>query len=375
MKSSNHLSIKHIIELFKESEQNKLLILTLSGKVVFANENMSQYVNDSIHKSFINPTIQSLLIKKTDGLIFKGYFTLGDLHSNENKSFKGVAIRENSLIIIRMETDSTKNQMLNTDLIKLFQENTNLQRDLIKEKKLTEEQLEKIKILNDEKNKFLGIAAHDLRNPIGLIYSYTDLLIDDSDVMDNPILMEQIKVIRERSEFALSLINDLLDVSKIESGKLDLNIKNNDLKKLIIRTADNLSFFKEKRQIKIAFEFSEGEYILAFDKNKIEQVISNLITNALNYSESHTTITIRTRFDAHMVFISVNDMGPGIPTQMLDTIFQPFCVSSNKPKGHQKSTGLGLTIVKRVLEAHGGTIIAENRPEGGASFRFSLPVM
>lgn len=117
-----------------------------------------------------------------------------------------------------------------------------------------------------------------------------------------------------------------------------------------------------------------GLPMVTIDKNKIQQVINNLISNALKYCPADTEITVRVYADSDFVFTSVEDQGPGIPETDLKTIFTPFKKSSNAARSGEKSTGLGLAIVKKIVIALGGTIRAENLHPHGMRFLFSLPL-
>jgi PAS domain S-box-containing protein len=228
--------------------------------------------------------------------------------------------------------------------------------------------------LNELKNQFLGMAAHDLRNPLTVVNMASSFLLDDSSLL---LSAEQrhdfIRRINGNGEFMLKLINDLLDVAKIESGRLDLELATGDLCNLIEENLTMNRMLAEKKGIRLDFAPECGLPPLRFDRGKVEQVLNNLISNALNYSAPGTTVTVRaSRMDGSVV-VSVQDQGPGIPAEELDHLFKPFSRTSVQSTAGEKSTGLGLAISRKIVDGHGGRIWAESGVGRGSTFSFSLP--
>jgi PAS domain S-box-containing protein len=228
--------------------------------------------------------------------------------------------------------------------------------------------------LNDLKNQFLGMAAHDLRNPLTVVNMASSFLLDDASLA---LSAEQrhdfIRRINGNGEFMLKLINDLLDVAKIESGRLDLDLATGDLCNLIEENLTMNRMLAEKKGIRLVFTPECGVPPLRFDRGKVEQVLNNLISNALNYSARGTTVTVRAARMAGSAVVSVQDQGPGIPAEELDQLFKPFSRTSVQSTAGEKSTGLGLAISRKIVEGHGGRIWAESEVGRGSTFSFSLP--
>jgi PAS domain S-box-containing protein len=229
--------------------------------------------------------------------------------------------------------------------------------------------------LNNEKNQLLGMAAHDLRNPLSIVNTASTFLLDDaSRRLPEAKRTEFLQRINAGSKFMLRLIDDLLDVAKIEAGRLDLDIKDGDLCRLI---EDNLAINRmlaDNKSIRLDFTPERSLPPLRFDRDKIDQVLNNLVSNALKFSASGTAVTVQTSRVNGSVVVSVRDQGQGIPATDLDKLFKPFGKTSVRGTAGEKSTGLGLAICRKIVEGHGGRIWAESEVGKGSVFSFSLPV-
>jgi PAS domain S-box-containing protein len=247
----------------------------------------------------------------------------------------------------------------------------------ITERKLAEEALrqsnDQLRELNSQKNEFLGMAAHDLRNPIAVIQNSSLILSRYSSENLLEKQKEFLKKIYDTSKFMLELLNNLLDISKIESGKLELEMTKNNYSDFVKKILEFNRFFATEKDISIDLVLPDDIPLFDFDKNKIEQVLNNLISNAIKYSHPNTTITIEVQKEKDFVITKVSDQGQGIPKNELPHIFKPFQKASIKPTAGEKSTGLGLAIVKKIVEGHKGEIGVESEVGKGSTFFFKLP--
>ncbi len=228
--------------------------------------------------------------------------------------------------------------------------------------------------LNDQKNKFLGIAAHDLRSPITVIRGYAELLEEGVLGETSPAQKEPLQAIVRHCSKMLVLINDLLDVSTIESGRLDLRLKKVDLGVFLQEIHKTNSLLAQAKATELVLEMPPELPVLWIDPERIEQVINNLITNALKFSNPHTQIILKAVCLEAAVAISVADQGQGIPAAELPQLFAFFSKTSVRPTGGETSTGLGLAIVKRLVEAHGGVVWVDSQRGKGSTFTFTLPL-
>ncbi len=229
--------------------------------------------------------------------------------------------------------------------------------------------------LNKEKNQLLGMAAHDLRNPLSIVNTASAFLLDGaSQRLPEAKRAEFLRRINSGSKFMLRLIDDLLDVTKIEAGKLDLELRDGDLCALIEKNLAINRMLADNKNIRLDFEPESDLPPLRFDRDKVEQVLNNLVSNALKFSAPGTAVTVLASRAAGNVVVSVRDQGEGIPTKELDELFKPFGRTSARGTAGEKSTGLGLAICRRIIEGHGGRIWAESELGKGSIFSFSLPV-
>ena len=228
--------------------------------------------------------------------------------------------------------------------------------------------------LNDQKNQFLGIAAHDLRNPLDVILTYSRFLLDAAAPRLTREQVEFVHTIRSSSEFMLRLVNDLLDISRIEAGKLQLDLEPVDLAALLRRNAALNRVLAERKSIHLLL-FEEAEVPpFALDASKIEQVLNNLIGNAIKFSPPGGLVEVRLARAGPEAVVSVADTGPGIPAAEREQLFRPFGKTSAKGTAGEKGAGLGLAIVQKIVLGHGGRIWVESEPGRGSTFYVALPL-
>ena len=246
--------------------------------------------------------------------------------------------------------------------------------ELEKQKAKLEEQNDSLKGLNEQKSKFLGIAAHDLRNPIGAINSFSELLIDSFDEFSKEDKTEFLNLIKDSSQFSLQLLNELLDISKIELGKLELNKEKINIENIVINTIKINKIFAKKKKIQIDFNSKIKNPSIKIDKSKIEQVLHNLLSNAIKYSNPETKVSVSIIERNAFLQISVTDQGVGIPEEEVKNLFTEFGTTSAKTTANESSTGLGLAIAKNIVVGHGGEIMANSKLGEGSEFLFTLPL-
>jgi two-component system, OmpR family, sensor kinase len=297
---------------------------------------------------------------------------------------------DNTLLIVGSE-DSTIARRLYEEMMRINNEQTNSLRDLIKDQSRSDNLYNELSHLNNElvamqreiakknaelerlnkeKNRFLGMAAHDLRNPLHTILSYSDFL---SDTIDNPEQQEFLQIIRDVSHFSARLVDDLLDVSKIEAGDLQLEYEPVKLVWLIERNAAINRPLAARKQIELSYHLDQNTPTALVDVSKLEQVLNNLIGNAIKFSEPGSTVTVSLANEEDSFLITVADKGAGIAPAQKSRLFQPFERGQKGTSGEQ-STGLGLAIVKRIVEGHGGKIWFESELGQGTTFFVRIPV-
>ena len=230
--------------------------------------------------------------------------------------------------------------------------------------------------LNNLKNKFLGIVAHDLRNPLATVIGFSELLMEDEQLQGMQQNYEMVQFIRGAAESALLLINDLLDISAIESGQLSLTKSSVEVQTLFSSVVRTQQLFASQKNITLEMDadFSALPKYIEVDGNRIKQVLDNYLSNAIKYSEKNTRITIRVHSHGDHMRFEICDQGQGIPNEELQKLFKEYSRTSVLPTGGEKSTGLGLAIVKKIVKEHGGEVGATSEAGKGSVFYFTIPL-
>lgn len=232
----------------------------------------------------------------------------------------------------------------------------------------------KLSELNNEKNRYIGMVVHDLRDPISTAISFSELMIESNDTIDSVTRLRYLKYIFDNCTFSINLIHEFLDVSKIEAGIFDLNCANQEYRSFVCDSIVQNKILAKNKLQEINIVAERNEYMVYFDKHKMKLVLDNLLSNAIKYSYPNTKIIIDISQKDSQIVTKIIDHGQGIPAEELSSLFNPFQTSSVKPTGNEKATGLGLAIVKKIIEAHNGTIKVDSVVGEGSTFSFTLPI-
>lgn len=229
----------------------------------------------------------------------------------------------------------------------------------------------KLEDADEMKNRLMGIAAHDLRNPLTVAIGYLALI---EEAPGGAAVRENAGIVRSKCQQMLSIIDNLLDSSLIQSRGLELSLQSLDLREFLRRICSDSRVLAEPKGIKLELELPAEIPALTADRFRLLQAFDNLISNAIKYSPPKTTITLSARTAAGAVEISVADQGQGIPAEELPLLFKEFGRASVRPTAGERSIGLGLSIAQRMVKAHGGAIRVESEPGVGTTFTVSLPL-
>lgn len=232
---------------------------------------------------------------------------------------------------------------------------------------------EELKQLNLQKNQFLGMAAHDLRNPLGVIGGYVDVLIETLKTKIDDKAMKMLTRIKSSSTLMLNLINDLLDISVIESGTVSLHLSRVDLPALVQENLTLLRSIADKKEIKLLFNTNVQSAKVNCDPNKVTQIVNNLISNAIKFSHPGDVIEVSIAADEKEIVMAVKDQGTGLSSEAKARLFQPFSKGSSVGTAGEKGTGLGLAITHKIVAEHKGKIWVESEVGKGSTFYVSLP--
>ncbi|HEB56568.1 MAG TPA: HAMP domain-containing histidine kinase [Gammaproteobacteria bacterium] len=247
-------------------------------------------------------------------------------------------------------------------------------------------QREKAEFANHAKSEFLANMSHELRTPMHAILGFSSLGSGKVGSASNEKIASYFSRINESGQRLLGLLNNLLDLSKLEAGRMTFDFSENDLQVTITNVVEELRPLIRERALTVDIEPADVDTVAVYDDEKISQVVRNIISNAIKYSPEGKSIMIYFsassmqlnpdevgQAEIPMISVSVQDQGTGMPEDELEIIFDEF-VQSSKTESGAGGTGLGLSISRQIVRRHGGTIKAENAMGGvGAVLTFSLP--
>jgi signal transduction histidine kinase/CheY-like chemotaxis protein len=227
---------------------------------------------------------------------------------------------------------------------------------------------------NKAKSAFLANISHELRTPLHAILGFSEIFLIERQDGDDNKAMESIRYIRESARYLLTLINGLLDISKIESGKLELNMGSVDLAALLNDVVNTLAPLADRKNVALEkFIPADHPLIMDGDEVRLKEIFINLLNNAIKFTGCGKRIGITAETMSDSVVITVWDEGPGIPQDEFSRIFEPFVQVSQGEKGRPKGSGLGLAIAKRLVEILNGGISVQSRLGEGSRFIVTFP--
>ncbi|MCX7912527.1 MAG: ATP-binding protein [Dehalococcoidales bacterium] len=226
--------------------------------------------------------------------------------------------------------------------------------------------------LDAMRTEFLANISHELRTPLAVIKGAANSLLQSDVEFDEQTRHEFLVSIDRDADVLTRLVDDLLTMSRLEANALEVNRRPHRVKDIVENIKDRLYALTTKHHLKI--NVAEALPEVMADDGRIGEVLTNLVDNAVKFSDDNTTITIEAQHRGSEVIISVRDEGVGIPAELHQKIFERFFQGNGRRPGRRKGTGLGLAICKGIVEAHGGKIWVESEPGKGARFCFTLPV-
>jgi signal transduction histidine kinase len=290
-----------------------------------------------------------------------------ELASINNEQATALRAAASTYVKSRHAHHSTDSQIYN-ELSYLNNELANAHRELAKQNA----ELERLNML---KNQFLGMAAHDLRSPLSVLLSYSEFLLDDLSGTLGSEHTEFLQIIHRSSQFMLGLVNDLLDVSLIESGRLDLHLQPIDLSELVQHSVKLNGVLAERKQVHISLAEDDEIPIMLVDAGKIGQVMDNLLSNAVKYSPPGAVVTVHLKRQDREIVITIHNPGAVVPPEELERLFQWLGKTSVRSTAGEKSSGLGLAIARRIMEGHQGHIWVDRTVVDGMTFCVALPIV
>lgn len=228
--------------------------------------------------------------------------------------------------------------------------------------------------ISQMKNEFVSTVSHELRTPLTSIKGYVDLILDGEAGDINEIQREFLQIVKQNNDRLVALINDLLDISRIESGRIHLKIQPIDMGDIIAGTVETFKAVLEQTQMTVETSVSKSVPHAAGDRDRVAQVLINLISNAIKYAPGASKIAVRARRRANQVVVSVKDYGIGVSGEDQKRLFSKFYRVDSSLTRDVGGTGLGLSICKTIIELLGGQIWVESKVGKGSTFSFSLPI-
>ena len=354
-------------------------LFSTNGELIFASDSMSVHFKAEPFKSLINPTFDNLLLSDNSvPLIFEGFLTLGDYSSINTSLWAQVYRKENRLLVLGGVNAATLLEQ-NETMHHLNREINNIQRELIKEKHSLEKtlmqlneaniQLEK---LNIDKDRFISILGHDLKNPFNNILGFSEVLIEEIERLNKDEIKDIAKNINKSSRITNKLLEDILLWAKAQQGKITFKPQNLSFMGICKDSVEVLKPNADSKNIAITYSTQDETNVVA-DIDMLKTVIRNIVSNAIKYTNSGGTISITAEQTDSNVTISVSDNGIGIAHDEIKKLFDISEVLTTKGIAGETGTGLGLLLCKEFVEKHGGRIWVESEVGKGSVFKFTLP--
>lgn len=234
--------------------------------------------------------------------------------------------------------------------------------------------LKEVEDISKRKTDFVSSVSHELRTPLTSIKGYAAILLAEKLGALPKEIKERLEKINRHSDELVHMVNDLLDIARIESGKTIMRIEEQDLKNIIDTVSDLIFIQCKDKDIKLISDIQEDIPLVRIDRIQIERVFTNLLGNAVKFTPEKGKITIRASVKDETVQVDIQDTGIGIPQDAVVKIFDEFYRVDNPINQKVKGTGLGLSLVKHIIEAHKGKIWVESQPGKGSTFSFTLPL-
>jgi signal transduction histidine kinase len=248
-----------------------------------------------------------------------------------------------------------------------------LEEELRRKNYQLEQQNLAIQEANRLKTEFVSMVSHELRTPLTSIQGYAELLLEDEQIAEEQ--RESLTLVKKNADRLLGLINDLLDLSRIEAGRVDLRRTSLDLARLILEVAGSLRPLIEAKRQRLRLELGDALPAVWADADRVTQILTNLISNAHKYTLVEGSITVAARRDDGFVRVDVSDTGIGLSPEDQAQLFTKFFTAHHRSPQAGGGTGLGLVITRSLVELHGGRITVSSAPGQGSTFSFSLPAL
>lgn len=369
------------MQLMQSAYHHQILIDTMSesyvsidveGKILQANNKVSELLAMSPLKLIDS----NLLPYLKDPKLRKG---IEDLLYENREQTESILIYHNPMVEVTSRAGATIPMELvisslyfrdNLEFICFFHDI----REAIDREKQLKSAKEEAEAASDAKSIFLAEMSHELRTPLHSILSYAEMCEIDIATLPQEKLLEAFQIIRKNGHTLLGMIDNVLDLAKMESGAMDYTFMVCDLVPLVNGVVEEMKGLFESKGLDVTIHMEVPEFYAEVDHFRVKQVLRNLLGNSVKFSPNNTKIDVTVAMVSNRVQMKVEDEGPGIPQEEINTVFDHFQQSS-VTKGRNVGTGLGLSICHEIVTEHGGQIDVRNRPEGGLVCLVTLPLI
>jgi len=232
---------------------------------------------------------------------------------------------------------------------------------------------QQLETANKHKSEFLANMSHELRTPLNAIIGFSEVLLERLFGEINEKQDDYLKDIHSSGRHLLQLINDILDLSKVEAGRMDLDVATFDLPSAISNAMTLIRERAQRHAITLGVDVDAGLGEIVADERKFKQILLNLLTNAVKFTPDGGRIDVGARRDGDSVVVAVHDTGIGIAPEDQEAVFEEFRQVGRDYTNKQEGTGLGLALTRKFVELHGGRIWVESALGKGSTFTFSIP--
>jgi len=369
-----------IVDSLSQSKSFCLAVFSTTGELIFANATFQMLLKGDACKSLLNPDFDKIVSLPHDAvLIFNGFLTIGTI-DDVNTSIFAHIYRKNDQLLIIGGMDMLNLTEQNRILHEMNAEITHLQRQLLQKTLLQEQTLSKLNAANEEllkanqdKDKFLKILAHDLKNPMFAISGFSDLLIKNFRKYDESTIEKQLGIINTTTKKTYDLLEELLLWTRSQSGKIPFEPRTVQLKKVCDDVLTLLNESAATKQIEIISEIDAGLELHA-DVDMLRTILRNLISNAIKFTHENGQIILRAEQQDTDMIITVSDNGIGMSQEVVSRLWQIAELYTSPGTKGEKGTGLGLMLCKEFVEKHNGRIWVESEVGKGSDFKIALPV-
>jgi len=233
---------------------------------------------------------------------------------------------------------------------------------------------DRVQELQEEQRDTIPMLVHELRAPLSVIKGGAELILHDKEKLSGDQLETLVKQVKDSSTGLLKLVSDILDVSKLEAGRFEVEKEASNINNVLKEECGYYNSMIEVEGLKLNIDLQGNIPEFKFDPDRIKQVLNNLLSNAIKFTPEGGQITVVSRRADGHVIVSICDTGVGILDKDKGKLFHKFVQASNHKDVHEKGTGLGLVISKAIVEAHGGKVWVKDNVPKGCCFEFSLPV-